>query len=564
MINKNNYKDLLNEKYGDEYEFLEPFKNSTEPILCRHNKCGYEWKKKPYELIKTGTGCPKCGKLKEAKSKTLTTKDFENNLIKLFGENPYDLLSEYVNTKTYIKVRHKKCGYVFEAKPYNLTSKKLKHPICKYCLQNNHKMTTEKYQKKLDEKFGKDKSYDVLEDYVKKNTPIKHRCRICGYEWKVSPTNISSGFYGKTRVCPSCNNMKRDDFKNFTYEERLKKINKNIISLEEYITRRTPILHKCLICGNEWKTAPSNPLSGEGCPKCAKKITQSKYELKLIDMIRKNSDLTVIEKDRKILNGQELDIYIPEKKVAIEVDGLYWHCDDYKDKNYHINKTNACKEKGIRLIHVFDDDNYEIVESKIQHILGLHKDLPKIYARKCYVEEITTKQKNQFLKNNHLQGPDNATIRLGLWYPEDDGDLLVSVMTFRKPQNNKYDYELSRFANDNDYRVIGSFGKLFKYFERNYEWNNILTYADLRYSVGDLYYKNGFELDHISQPSYFYFNRNTKKRLHRYNFTKQILKRKFPDIYSEDKTELQIMEETKIYKRVYDCGNMIFRYTRNK
>ena len=287
-------------------------------------------------------------------------------------------------------------------------------------------------------------------------------------------------------------------------------------------------------------------------------------------MIKENSNLKIIEKDRSILEGQELDIYIPEKKVAIEVDGLYWHCSDYKDKNYHINKTNECKKKGIRLIHIFEDDNYEIVESKIKHILGLNNNLPKIFARKCYVEEISADYKKQFLEENHLQGNDNASIKLGLWYPQEDGDILVSVMTFRKPQvalgNKKdktiYDYELSRFANDNNFLVLGSFGKLFTYFKNNYEWKKIITYADLRWSVGGIYEKNNFVLDHISKPNYFYFNRNTKERFHRYSFRKQELKKKFPKLYSDDKTEFEIMEETKIYKRIYDCGNMIFTYTR--
>lgn len=569
ILTKDNYKTFLQEKHGNKFVFLEEFINSKTPIKCKCNTCGYIWKKAPYELIIRGTGCPNCSTLSgKGRKKSFTQKDFENKLISLFNENPYEFITPFKGYKEKIKVKCKKCGYEFEGKPSNLTLKSLKHPVCVNCLRNNHKMTTEKYQTKLDNFFGIDKSYDILEDYVNENTAIKHRCRICKYEWTTSPANITGGMYGKTRVCPSCNKMIRTDFNKLSYNERLQKINSPLIALEPYITRKTPILHKCTICNYEWKTAPSNPLSGEGCPKCSNKIAQSKYELDLIKMIKENSNLTVIEKDRTILDGKELDIYIPEKKIAFEIDGLYWHCDEYKDKNYHIDKTNACKEKGVRLIHIFDDDNYEIVERKVKHILGLNTNLPKIYARKCYIEEITTKDKNDFLNENHLQGTDNSSIKLGLWYPSDSGDILVSVMTFRKPQvslgnkknKTKYDYELSRFANAHEFNVLGSFGKLFSYFKNNYEWSNLITYADLRWSVGDIYLKNNFTLDHISQPNYFYFNRNTKKRFHRYSFRKQILKDKFPEIYSDDKTEFEIMNETKIYKRIYDCGNIIFTY----
>ena len=572
ILNKDTFELMLKEKYGDEYTFLEPFKKSTVGIMCRHNVCGSEFKKIPYELIKRGSGCPVCSKKDANKKKTATNEEFEQKLINIFGYNPYIFLTPYTKVNNTIKVKCKKCGYEFSTRAGNLIDKKLKRPYCKMCYNQNRKMTKEKYQEKLDSYFGKDKSYTVLEDFVDENTAILHKCNICNYEWKTSPANIYCGMYGKKRVCPSCNNMKRDDFKNLSYEERLQKIGSNLTPLEPYINRRTKILHKCKVCGYEWKTSPGNILDHKtGCPKCSHRITQSKYELNLIKMIKENSNLEVIEKDRTILEGQELDIYIPEKKIAFEIDGLYWHCDEYKDKNYHIDKTNACKEKGIRLIHIFDDDNYDIVESKVKHLLGLNYNLPKIYARKCYIEEIDSTTKNKFLTNNHLQGTDRSEIKLGLWYPSNDGDMLVSVMTFRKPQvslgNKKgkttYDYELSRFANDNNYIVLGSFGKLFNYFKEHYTWNTLVTYADMRWSVGNIYIKNNFTLDHISKPNYFYFNRNTGERFHRYSFRKQALKTKFPELYSDDKTEFQIMDETKIYKRIYDCGNMIFTYKKN-
>lgn len=576
-LNKNNYKEMLKETWGDRFEFQEEYINSKTPIDVKCNTCQHVWKKAPYELICRKTGCPNCAsKLPgHGYKKSFTEKDFENKLISLFSENPYEFITPFKGYKEKITVKHKVCGYQFESKPSNLTLSSLKHPVCKNCLFSNKKMNTEKYQKKLDNFFGEDKSYDVLEEYVNENKAIKHRCRICNYEWNTSPANISGGLYGKTRVCPSCNNMIRDDYNNLSYEERVKKINPNIIPLEKYINGRIKIKHKCNICNNVWNTAPKNILDGNGCPKCANKITQSKYELDLIDVIKKankdtKSDLTIIEKDRKILDGRELDIYIPEKKIAIEVNDLYWHCDEHKDKNYHINKTKECEKKGIRLIHIFDDDNFKIASSKVLHIIGLHKNLPKVYARKCYIEEIDSKIKNQFLNENHLQGADSASIKLGLWYPQEDGDVLVSVMTFRKPQlslgNKKgktsYDYELSRFANCNEFIVEGSFGKLFSYFKKNYKWTNLITYADLRWSVGGIYEKNGFKLDHISAPNYYYFNKHTKERYHRFSFRKQVLKDKFPDLYDPNKTEFQIMNETKIYKRIYDCGNIIYTYTK--
>ena len=197
------------------------------------------------------------------------------------------------------------------------------------------------------------------------------------------------------------------------------------------------------------------------------------------------------------------------------------------------------------------------------------KELKKIYSRECYVELIDNKYKREFLNSNHIQGSDSSAIKLGLWYPRDEGDILVAVMTFCKPRkalgqnkNSIYDYELSRFATEKTYNVIGSFGKLFKYFKENYEWNKIITYADKRYSEGKLYFNNNFIHLRDSKPNYFYYNRNTKELLHRFSFRKSELKKKFPDIYDDNLTEFEIMDRTKIYARIWDCGNMVFEFSR--
>lgn len=83
---------------------------------------------------------------------------------------------------------------------------------------------------------------------------------------------------------------------------------------------------------------------------------------------------TVIKNDRTILSKhREIDIYLPEKKLAFEFDGLFWHSDRYKPTTYHIDKTNECESKNIQLIHIFEDEwhnKQEIVKSRISGLLG--------------------------------------------------------------------------------------------------------------------------------------------------------------------------------------------------
>ena len=139
----------------------------------------------------------------------------------------------------------------------------------------------------------------------------------------------------------------------------------------------------------------------------------------------------------------------------------------------------------------------------------------------------------------------------------------MSFIKLRKAlgRNNKDGvYELSRFAGKLNTTIIGGFSKLLKYAINNYDIKEIITYADLRFTRQNqnVYLKNNFVLDHISKPSYFYLDKNAKKRYYRFNVRKQVLKEKFPNIYDDKKTETQIMKEAGYYK-IWDCGNLVYK-----
>ena len=488
-----------------------------------------------------------------------------------YGYDPYIFLEGYTDCNTNIKCICNRCKNKISIRPSNMTNniRLNRNPPCKYC---GAKASGEKQTKTMEEYLKDIKeicndNYTVLEEYIDGDTPIKHRCNLCGHKWDVSPSNILNAYKNNKHTCPKCNNMVRDDR---PYDIRLKEINPNIIPLEEYKGRKTKIEHKCLICEHKWPTTPNSMLNGSGCPKCANKITQSKAELEIIEFL-KSYNLNILEKNRTILNGKEIDIYLPDYKLGIEINGNYWHSEKYKGKKYHKEKTDTAEEKNIRLIQIMDDEwniKKDIVKSKILYILKLNKNLPKVYARNCYIKEITSKEKNEFLNNNHIQGEDKSNIKLGLF--DKKSNILMSVMTFAKPRTLmgsggktiNYDYELTRFASNKEYIVIGGFSKLFSYFKNKYEWNNIISYADRRYSFGNLYETTGWEKLHITNPNYWYVNKNTKVRYHRFSFRKSVLKNKFPKLYDENLTEFEIMDKTE-YFRVWDCGNIAYKYSRN-
>lgn len=260
----------------------------------------------------------------------------------------------------------------------------------------------------------------------------------------------------------------------------------------------------------------------------------------------------IIMCDKKVLSGVELDIYLPEFNLAIEYNGLYWHSENRgKHKHYHIDKTNLCENKDIRLIHIFDDEwikHEGIVKQRLKHMLGGNKK--SLYARKCTITPITSDISNEFLKNNHLQGGDKSSIRLGAYH---DG-VLVGVMTFSKLRkslgykNSIHQYEMVRFST---LGVVGLASKLLKNFIRTYDPIKIITYADRRWSKGNLYEVIGFENKGSTKPNYWYTKKHNKRE-HRFKYRKDILVNEGHD---PNKTESQIMFDLG-YDRIWDCGSI--------
>jgi hypothetical protein len=263
---------------------------------------------------------------------------------------------------------------------------------------------------------------------------------------------------------------------------------------------------------------------------------------------------------RSVYNGEiikshrdtfEIDVYLPEINVGFEFNGLYYHSNKFKDKNYHIDKTNYFKEKNIRIIHIWEDDwdkKRSIVESQIKNIMNLNCN--RIYARDCIVREIgDSGLVRDFLSINHIQGNDRSIKNIGLYYNEE----LVSLMTFNKSEGRKkmsnLEWNLSRFCNILNGNVIGGASKLLSHFIKIYNPDRIISYADKDWSVGNLYKRLKFECIGETNPDYKYVIDGVRK--HKQNFTKSRLK------IDSNLTESRYMSMNKINK-IYDCGKMKF------
>ena len=387
---------------------------------------------------------------------------------------------------------------------------------------------------------------------------MKCKCKNCGFEFERVP-NLFFGKLLKGDPCPECNKriiskQRTKTAEQFKNEVDLVHGEGKYTVLSEYTASDKKVEVKCNECGRTFIIEANSFLQGHGCP--YHNCNSSSKEKEIADFIRTLGYDDVYNNDRKTLNGKELDVLIPSLNIAFEFDGIFWHNENNKENNYHLWKTTECEKNGVRLIHIFEDEwrkKKNIWKSMISNILG--KTENRIYARKCIVKEVPTKECTNFLNNNHIQGWCPSQIKLGLYY----NDELVSLMTFGKSRHfigdGKMEYELLRFCNILNTNVIGGASKLFKYFVDNYSPNSVVSYADRRWSKGKLYDNLGFEFSHFSPPNYFYVIGDMRKN--RFNYRKSILVQKYG--CPEDMSESEFCKQQKWY-RIYDCGTAVYKW----
>lgn len=167
---------------------------------------------------------------------------------------------------------------------------------------------------------------------------------------------------------------------------------------------------------------------------------------------------TVMHNSRSIIKPLELDLYIPEKNLAIEFNGIYWHssCDveeSKTQKHKHVRKTDLCRSKGIHLLHIFENEwaaKKEIWKSMIKSNLGVSDR--QIIAEKCSIKNIDHIDSNNFFRDNHLEGSIPPTKAVGI-YCEDE---LLMAAAFIEDS-------LIRVCCKLNTNVIGGLGKIFKF-----------------------------------------------------------------------------------------------------
>lgn len=487
-----------------------------------------------------GSGCPVCAQNRQK----LTTKTFiAKALQKHDGKYSYENV-QYRDSTTLVDITCKEHGR-FQQRPAN-------HLVgmgCPECARG-HRYSTKTFVDKATQVHNNKYSYANVV-YRGWDTPIRISCPKHG-EFQQRPYLHLRG-----KGCKACANeslkTQPDDF--FVRVNALHN-NKYTYDKRSYKRITEPIRIKCPIHGWFEKIA-SNHAQGVGCTQCFD--PRSAQEKKVVEWIKDSGfDGQITLNDRSIINPKELDIFIPSKKIAFEINGSYWHSTKFKERDFHKNKTAAALSSGVQLIHIDQRDiqiNPVKTRSLILAKLGVFQT--RVFARQCTLEHLTKKTCDDFLEKVHMQGTCASSVRLGLRYKEN----LVAVMTFGRPRFNKgHNWELLRFCSQLNTSIVGGAGKLFAGFKKQYlkEGDNIISYANKNWSNGDLYLKLGFSYLYDSPPNYFWYDKNLN-RFSRYQTQKHKLKSLLGDKFVETKTETENMQDSG-YHQVFDCGSSVFTY----
>ena len=536
--------------HGDRYDYslVEYVNNSTKVKIICHTHGVFE--QIPAKHTR-GSNCPSCViNMRKEKNNNYYSKHFIE-ISKNIHNNKYDYsLVEYLNNNTKVKIICPIHG-VFEQLPSNHS----KGANCPSCVSDSRKKRMKKdndyFLQKAVEIHGLVYDYSKV-DYINNRNKVTILCSKHG-SFEQEPRYHLTG-----SKCPKCVNEEKSKsmIKSFDdFEKLANEVHNNKFSYKktDYISMRVDTNIICPIHG-EFKQTPHNHVNGYGCFKCSKNGT-SKKEKEVLEFL--SNYVECDNTNREVLNNKELDVYIPSKRVAIEFNGLYWHNSKFKDNNYHLDKLNDCEEKGIKLIQIFEDEwdnKQEITKSRLLNILNLTKR--KIFARKTEIREVNSSLSMKFLRENHIQGELGSSIKLGLFYNNE----LVSLMTFGSLRKNlgqtkkEGSWELLRFCNKLNTTVVGGASKLFKNFIENYSPKEVITYADRRWSNGEMYKHLGFNFEENTKPSYFYVA--NKKRENRFKYRKsELIKQGF----NKNISEKEIMEGRNIL-RIYDCGTKRFKF----
>lgn len=242
----------------------------------------------------------------------------------------------------------------------------------------------------------------------------------------------------------------------------------------------------------------------------------------------------IVQSERTVIRPKEIDIYLPDRNIGIEFDGIYMHSSRMTDSMHLLDKTLRAYDAGCTLIHVFSDEwlyHEQIVKSRLAHLIGKSN---RIYAR-CTDVHIDSDKPiiDEFLGKNFLGPVMQYDVSVSLRY----NGRVVSVMTFRLCDTHN---ELVQFCVECGTTVVGGPSKLLRHFCRSHS-NAIMAQSDIRWGAGRMFDQLGFDAVGYIKPDYWFVKGQMRV----------------------DKHEYAHLERTTVLHRIYDCGYILWKLKHN-
>ena len=267
---------------------------------------------------------------------------------------------------------------------------------------------------------------------------------------------------------------------------------------------------------------------------------------------RKETRLEEFTNSHLALTKYQSRVYIDSKKYYIpdfiinpttylNVDGLYWHNEENKGKDYHYNLRKDFESKNLRILQFYEDEIYNkphIIQSMVNNLKGLNT---VIGARKCEIKEVSAGLCKTFVDMHHLQGHGSYGKGMGLYLNNE----LVALMTYKKKDEG---IDILRFCNKHGLTIQGGFSKLLNHIQQLEQPKFIDNWVDMRYGTGNHLASYGFEK--IKETIGWCWGHNTGTRYNRLQCRANMDNRKL--------TEAQHAQELKYFK-IFDAGQALFR-----
>lgn len=464
-------------------------------LMIRMDELGIERTKESRNRARIATNRERYGGDSPFSDPEVAARRLETNLLKYGTENPFQ--SEEIKSK--IKQTNlERYGSEFPTRSPEVQAKTKNTNLERYGVE--HPLQSEVFKQRVREFYQDPEVRARMQPIWDKNAAELKRVRDTP-EWKLWYRNRMMELYG--RPAPNMQHLSLEAVDALSSRTKLKKY------IEDFNLKSTMQLYQRLGCS---ESLANTRLHQYDLWDEFDHYTSS-YEFELGDIF---SGLGIMyEKTRSVLPGRyEIDFFMEEHRLGIEFNGDYYHSEALKEEKYHQKKSLLGEEEGVFIYHIFeyewlDPNKKSKILSQLMNLLQLNST--SIGARNCEVREIESSQKNQFLNSYHLQGEENSTIRLGLFYKDE----LVSVMTFGRPRFNQdkvYEWELYRFATKSGTNISGGASKLFRYFVKKYNPKSVLSYSDFSKTRGRIYPELGFEFVKLTTPGYVWNNMMGKVR----------------------------------------------------